>query len=79
LLGPDQVAVGAAKAAPAPTAQMVPATETAETSLVRGRLNILDLAFFCWELPLPHREARKASMGPLSQEPVIPVTFLGSA
>jgi hypothetical protein len=45
LLGPDHVAAGAANAAPAPTAQMVPATETAETNLVTGRL-ILDLAFY---------------------------------
>jgi hypothetical protein len=55
LLGPDQVAAGAANAAPAPTAHMVTATETAETSLIRGRLNILDLAFLCWQLPLTSR------------------------
>jgi len=30
-------------------AQMVPATAVAETNLVRGRLNILDLSIFWWK------------------------------
>ena len=70
---------GAASAAPALTAHMVPATETAETNLIRGRLFILDLAFLCWLLSFPHGEARQAWRCPLSRKPVIPVTFLGSA
>ena len=41
LLGPDQVAAGAASAALAPNAQTVPPAAAAETSLDRGRFNIL--------------------------------------
>jgi hypothetical protein len=41
LLGPDQVAAGAANAALAPIEQTVPATAAAEASLVRRGLYIL--------------------------------------
>src|SRR5437899_339297 len=45
-LGPDHVAAGVtAAAAPAPSAQIVPAAATAVASLVMGRLIMLDLAF----------------------------------
>src|SRR5579859_667846 len=46
LLGPCHVAAGAANAAPAPSAQTAPAAVTAAVSLVRGRLNMVDLTFF---------------------------------
>src|SRR5215831_14444784 len=66
LLGPCHVAVGAANAADTPSAQAVPARVAADASLVRGRLNMLDLMFFPvkelaggrW-VPLAEIEARK--------------------
>src|SRR5215831_853512 len=66
LLGRDHVAAGAANATVMPRAQTVPASVAAEASLVRGRLNMLDLTFFLVKelegkscLPLAETEAQK--------------------
>src|SRR5262245_86262 len=67
LLGPRHVAFGAANAAVTPRAQTVPARVAAEASLVRGRLNMLDLTFFLMKelagegsVPLAETEAQKS-------------------
>jgi hypothetical protein len=78
LLGGCHVAAGDARAAPAPSAQTVPATATAVESLVNGRLNIEDLAFVnrtCLRLTAGQGNV---TIGHLSRKPGFPVTFLGS-
>src|SRR5262245_2234952 len=75
-LGPDQVAVGPAKAVAAPRAVIAPTAATV-ASLVVGRLIIDDLTFVCLGCP-PDGGAGQASVRSLSRLPVFPVTFLGS-
>src|SRR6266487_251477 len=77
-LGPDHEAAGAATAAPAPRAQIVPAAVTAVASLVMERLDILDLAFPFWYL-IACSDSRhgKVTIRSLSRNLAFPMTFLG--
>jgi hypothetical protein len=79
VLGPLQLAWGAALAAVTPSAQIVPAAAAVTASLVIGRVDILLTSRFLIEdLPSPSARHRKITIRSLSRNTGFALTFLSS-